>query len=180
LYDAPEGRVANLRELRSLSLNYPDRRAFLDELAVGDDSLVGETDEAKAEFLTLSTIHSAKGCEWDRVIVINLIEGGLPGGPSEDDPLQIEEERRLLYVAMTRARRKLVLTYPVSRETVDRGARCFAPCRPSRFLSAEVQACLSLNQDEDDPGALLYEYEPEYGRRSAGDRDRGGWRRRYR
>ncbi len=141
LYPLPEQRLAGLRELRLAAARYPDRKSFLDEVQVGDDSIFTPPDQSTGDMLTLSTIHSAKGREWDAVYVIHLIEGALPAGPALGDPRKIEEERRLLYVAMTRARNRLVLSYPSARETVVGSARGYTECRPSRFLSAAVRAC---------------------------------------
>src|SRR5438552_18650459 len=64
------------------------------------------------EYTVLSTIHSAKGCEWDVVYVIHAADGVLPSDMSQGEA-ELEEERRLLYVAMTRARKRLYITYPL-------------------------------------------------------------------
>ena len=81
--------------------------------------------------LTLSTIHSAKGLEWQHVFVIWLAEGRLPSYAALDDPASLEEERRLLYVAATRARATLTLLAP--REYYSRGQGVL-PMALSRFL----------------------------------------------
>ncbi|NOY81571.1 MAG: ATP-dependent helicase [Kiritimatiellaeota bacterium] len=141
LYPLADQRIAGLRELRLAAARYPDRKRFLDEVLVGDDSVFATRDQAPGDYLTLSTIHSAKGREWDTVYVIHLVEGALPAGPALGDPKKIEEERRLLYVAVTRARNRLVLSYPAARETFVRGHSTYTDCRPSRFLSAPVRAC---------------------------------------
>src|SRR5258707_15669221 len=65
------------------------------------------------DYLVLSTIHSAKGQEWDAVFVLNVIDGGIPSDMAVGSREQIEEERRLLYVAMTRARQHLHLVQPM-------------------------------------------------------------------
>ena len=143
LYDGPQNREAGLQELLVLAGNYETRRQMLDEMLVGDDSLVEEAEgAANNEFLTISTIHSAKGCEWRNVYVLQLVEGGIPAGPSQEDPTRVEEERRLLYVAMTRARERLILFQPKWREGGDRSHYERAIYRPSRFLTPEVVACL--------------------------------------
>jgi DNA helicase-2/ATP-dependent DNA helicase PcrA len=64
------------------------------------------------EYLTLSTIHSAKGLEWDAVFIIWAAEGRFPSAYSQERPEELEEERRLMYVAATRARHYLYITYP--------------------------------------------------------------------
>jgi ATP-dependent DNA helicase UvrD/PcrA len=65
------------------------------------------------DYLILSTIHSAKGQEWDAVFVLNVSDGCIPSDMAVGNPEQIEEERRLLYVAMTRARQHLHLVQPL-------------------------------------------------------------------
>lgn len=77
--------------------------------ASGDEAGPPHRDE---DFLILSTIHSAKGQEWDAVYIINAADGCIPSDMSTEDPEQIEEERRLLYVAMTRAKRSLYIVHP--------------------------------------------------------------------
>ncbi len=72
-----------------------------------------QTPDHPADTLILSTIHSAKGLEWDAVFVINVMDGRIPHSRACSNPATLEEERRLLYVAVTRARHVLFLTYPV-------------------------------------------------------------------
>ena len=86
--------------------------------------------------MVLSTVHQAKGLEWDTVFVINLTEGAFPNDRAKREEGGLEEERRLFYVAVTRARRRLILTYPVLEER----SRGFPPS-PSCFLE-EVDADL--------------------------------------
>src|SRR5690606_39263270 len=96
------------------------------------------------DFLILSTVHSAKGREWDSVYLINVADGSFPNEYSTGDPAGIEEERRLLYVAATRARNSLCLVEPLRYRTTQQprlggdyvhGAR-------SRFLTPGVLARL--------------------------------------
>jgi superfamily I DNA/RNA helicase len=107
-------RLEDLRKLRDLAERYKDRGSFLAELTLdpptSTQDLAGASAPAK-DFLVLSTIHSAKGLEWDAVFVINATEGGIPSNRAET-PAQLDEERRLLYVALTRARTWLTVTYP--------------------------------------------------------------------
>ncbi|MEO1233308.1 MAG: ATP-dependent helicase [Myxococcota bacterium] len=97
--------------------------AFLDELAAGEEDRASEDD-----VLTLSTVHGAKGLEWNAVFVTGLCEGRFPSWAALRDPGGEAEERRLFYVAVTRAGRYLALTWP-SRSPGERGAKI-----PSRFL----------------------------------------------
>ena len=163
-YDQPDEREAALRELQVLAARYTTVREFLDDLLVNDDS--DEDAPGGADLLTLSTIHSAKGCEWRHVHVLNLVEGCLPSGPSQEDAGQIEEERRLLYVAMTRAKDRLVLYQPGIRETAAAGGVVKrAPYKPSRFLSPAVLALFDGGPDGACAADPVYEPEP----------DGGGW-----
>jgi DNA helicase-2/ATP-dependent DNA helicase PcrA len=115
IYDNPGVRAADLETLETLARNHASRESFLSDLtldppeAVGD--LAGEPllDE---EYLILSTIHSAKGQEWDAVYVLNVVDGCIPSDMATGSVDEIEEERRLLYVAMTRARDLLYLVQP--------------------------------------------------------------------
>jgi DNA helicase-2/ATP-dependent DNA helicase PcrA len=116
LYDYPAARVGDLDQLEQLSANYASRERFLSELTLdppgksGREAGVPNLDE---DYLVLSTIHSAKGQEWDAVYVMNLVDGCIPSDMATGKPEQIDEERRLLYVAMTRGREHLELIQPM-------------------------------------------------------------------
>jgi DNA helicase-2/ATP-dependent DNA helicase PcrA len=139
LYDAAQARAGDLEQLEQIATAYPSRERFLTELtldppsATGDDAGVPHLDE---DYLILSTIHSAKGQEWDVVYVLNAVDGCIPSDMATGSPAQIEEERRLLYVAMTRARDHLHLVQPlrfVTREQQRHGDRhVYAP--RTRFI----------------------------------------------
>jgi DNA helicase-2/ATP-dependent DNA helicase PcrA len=108
-------RHTDLLELERIAASYPSREAFLTELtldppeATSDQSGVPLRDE---DYLILSTIHSAKGQEWKAVFVLNAVDGCIPSDLGVGTPAEIEEERRLLYVAMTRAQDRLHLVVP--------------------------------------------------------------------
>uniref|UniRef100_Q07ML6 DNA 3'-5' helicase n=1 Tax=Rhodopseudomonas palustris (strain BisA53) TaxID=316055 RepID=Q07ML6_RHOP5 len=112
--DAPTRR-ADLIQLEQIAAGYPSRERFLTELtldppdATSDQAGVALRDE---DYLILSTIHSAKGQEWKSVYVLNVVDGCLPSDLGTGSSAEIEEERRLLYVAMTRARDDLHLVVP--------------------------------------------------------------------
>jgi DNA helicase-2/ATP-dependent DNA helicase PcrA len=92
------------------------------------------------DYLVLSTIHSAKGLEWDAVHVLALYDGNFPACMSAGSSESIDEERRLLYVAMTRARRELHLYVPVRYYHRPRGIDdAHGYGKPSRFLTDEVR-----------------------------------------
>jgi DNA helicase-2/ATP-dependent DNA helicase PcrA len=104
-----------LVQLEQIAGGYPSRERFLTELtldppdATSDQSGVPLLDE---DYLILSTIHSAKGQEWKSVFVLNVVDGCIPSDLGTGTTAEIEEERRLLYVAMTRARDDLHLVVP--------------------------------------------------------------------
>jgi len=108
-------RRADLIQLEQIASGYPSRERFLTELtldppdATSDQSGVPLLDE---DYLVLSTIHSAKGQEWKSVFVLNVVDGCIPSDLGAGTSAEIEEERRLLYVAMTRARDDLHLVVP--------------------------------------------------------------------
>ena len=101
--------------LAQIAAGYPSRERFLTELtldppdATSDQAGVPLLDE---DYLILSTIHSAKGQEWGSVLVLNVVDGCLPSDLGTGTTAEIEEERRLLYVAMTRAKDQLHLIVP--------------------------------------------------------------------
>jgi DNA helicase-2/ATP-dependent DNA helicase PcrA len=108
-------READLLQLTQIAATYPSRERFLTELtldppdATSDESGVPLLDE---DYLILSTIHSAKGQEWTSVFLLNTVDGCLPSDLATGSTPEIEEERRLLYVAMTRAKDQLHLMVP--------------------------------------------------------------------
>jgi DNA helicase II / ATP-dependent DNA helicase PcrA len=116
LYDNPGARIADLDQLEQIGGTYAARSSFLTELtldppeATSAEAVPPHLDE---DYLVLSTIHSAKGQEWDAVFVLNVIDGCIPSDMAVGSREQIEEERRLLYVAMTRARQHLHLVQPM-------------------------------------------------------------------
>ncbi len=108
-------RQADILQLEQIASGYPSRERFLTELtldppdATSDQSGVPLLDE---DYLILSTIHSAKGQEWKAVHVLNVVDGCIPSDLGTGSAHELDEERRLLYVAMTRARDELNLIVP--------------------------------------------------------------------
>ena len=128
------GRIENVQELKSNILGFLERdpedatlSGFLNEIALYTD-LDGV--EAGEESVTLMTIHAAKGLEFPWVYVVGMEEGIFPGASAQYDEEELEEERRLCYVAMTRAKEKLTLTNARQRMLYGRTSTN----RPSRFL----------------------------------------------
>lgn len=115
LYDNAMVRARDLDQLEQLAGEWPSRERFLSELTL--DPPQATSAEAgppllDEDYLILSTIHSAKGQEWDAVYLLNAVDGCMPSDLSTGTPEEIEEERRLLYVAMTRARDRLHVITP--------------------------------------------------------------------
>ena len=99
-------RAADLDALEQIAAGYPSRERFLTELTLDPPQASGDLagpPHLDEDFLILSTVHSAKGQEWCSVYVLNVADGNFPSEFATGKPEMIEEERRLLYVAMTRA-----------------------------------------------------------------------------
>ncbi len=115
LHDDAAIRAADLAQLARIAQGFSSRERFLAELtldppeATSDESGAPHRDE---DYLILSTMHSAKGQEWGAVFVLNAVDGCMPSDMATGSAAEIEEERRLLYVAMTRAKRHLAVMVP--------------------------------------------------------------------
>jgi DNA helicase-2/ATP-dependent DNA helicase PcrA len=115
-YDNIDTREADLEQLEQISGGYPTRERFLTELTLDPPAAAGDQcgdPHLDEDYLVLSTVHSAKGQEWDSVFVLNMSDGSFPSEFATGKPEAIEEERRLLYVAMTRAKQSLTLIAPL-------------------------------------------------------------------
>jgi DNA helicase-2/ATP-dependent DNA helicase PcrA len=115
LHDDAAVRQQDLAQLAHLAAGYGTRERFITELTLDPPSAT--SDEAGPplrddDYLVLSTIHSAKGQEWQSVVVLNVVDGCIPADLGAGTSAELEEERRLLYVAMTRARHHLALMVP--------------------------------------------------------------------
>ncbi len=142
-YDAPGARARDLEQLELLASGYETRGRFVSELTLDPPSSTGDLagppllDE---DYLVLSTIHSAKGLEWDVVHVIHAADGMIPSDMATGDDDEIEEERRLLYVAMTRARDALHISFPQRYYRRPRGLEDpHSYAQLTRFLPDEVR-----------------------------------------
>jgi DNA helicase-2/ATP-dependent DNA helicase PcrA len=136
-------RAGDLEQLQRLSAVYPSRTRFLTELTLDPPSATSAEAGAPLrddDYLILSTIHSAKGQEWRVVYVLNVVDGCIPSDMATASGEEIEEERRLLYVAMTRAKDQLMLLIPqrfYPHHQGRRGDRHLYAAR-SRFIPAEI------------------------------------------
>jgi DNA helicase-2/ATP-dependent DNA helicase PcrA len=116
LYESAQVRRGDLEQLDRLSSQYASREAFVTELTLDPPQATGDLSGdplLDEDYLVLSTVHSAKGQEWESVHVLNVTDGSFPSEFSTGRPELLEEERRLLYVAMTRAKQELHLIAPV-------------------------------------------------------------------
>ncbi|MFA5129752.1 MAG: ATP-dependent helicase [Patescibacteria group bacterium] len=125
-----------LEDIESFALfaeSYDSLETFLADVSLYDDVFAmrerGKGAEYDEERIVLSTVHQAKGLEWDAVFIIHVADGSFPNRRAMNEEKGIEEERRLFYVAVTRARKKLFLTYPLTL-----GADTLMLCRPSQFI----------------------------------------------
>jgi DNA helicase-2/ATP-dependent DNA helicase PcrA len=143
---AAAARLADLDQLQAAASVAPDLASFLTELTLDPPSSTSELAGPPSrddDVLTLSTIHSAKGGEWDVVHVLSLADGCLPSDLSTGDVDSIEEERRLLYVAMTRARDQLYAYFPLRFHYARRGrGDRHGYAQRSRFLTPAVVAAM--------------------------------------
>ncbi len=141
-YDRPEPRLADLDQLQVIAAGFPDRSTFLSALALeppsGTQDFAGPSSQREDDALILSTVHSAKGKEWDAVFVISAVDGLFPSTRSLGSDEEAEEERRLMYVAMTRARNHLSVVHPLSSYGSRRGAD-YALSQLSRLIDPGVR-----------------------------------------
>lgn len=147
IYDGLDTREADLEQLEQISGRYPTRERFLTELTLDPPQAAGDLagdpllDE---DYLVLSTVHSSKGQEWDAVYVLNVSDGNFPSEFATGKPEMIEEERRLLYVAMTRAKQSLSLVAPLKYHVTHQhrdGDKHVYGAR-SRFLTDDLLATM--------------------------------------
>jgi DNA helicase-2/ATP-dependent DNA helicase PcrA len=156
-YDRPEARLADLDQLRTIAAGYPGRGAFLAALALDPPSstqdLAGGS-ESESDALVLSTVHSAKGKEWKAVFLIWAVDGWFPSSRAVEEPDELEEERRLMYVALTRAKDELAVVYPMQVYGSRRGAD-YSIDQLSRFLDRGVRATMQrvVVEEPDDAAA---------------------------
>ena len=121
LYDPSDeedfSRLENISELRSVAAGFPDLNDFLENVALVEQGeyLLGRSSDRNTKAVTLMTMHSAKGLEFPIVFIIGMEEGLFPHSRSLNDQDQLEEERRLCYVGITRAKEKVFLTYTCRR-----------------------------------------------------------------
>jgi DNA helicase-2/ATP-dependent DNA helicase PcrA len=158
LYESAEVRRGDLEQLERLSGQYSSRESFVTELTLDPPQASGDLSGdplLDEDYLVLSTVHSAKGQEWESVHLLNVTDGSFPSEFSAGRPELLEEERRLLYVAMTRAKRELHLIAPV-RFYVTQQSRTgdrYVHGTRSRFLPESVLTHFERQAWPDERGA---------------------------
>ncbi len=149
LYESAQVRAGDLHQLEYLSTTFRSREKFLTELALDPPAASGDLAGAPyldEDYLVLSTVHSAKGQEWDSVHILNVADGNFPSEFSTGKPELVEEERRLLYVAMTRAKTELHVIAPLKYYVTQQqrlGDRYVYGAR-SRFMTKKVLDCFEM------------------------------------
>ena len=145
-YDDAQRRGRDLEHLQAIAKRYKTSAKLLEDVALDPtEALGGNASRRATGFVTLSTVHSAKGLEWNNLFVIWMTDGWFPSNRFQDEFDDLEEERRLLYVATTRAKRDLNFVYPIN---VYRGPETDGTPALSRFLepiSPEILTHASLD-----------------------------------
>jgi DNA helicase-2/ATP-dependent DNA helicase PcrA len=146
-YEHAHTRLGDLDQLEQIAAGHPSRERFLTELTLDPPHATSDLAGAPLldeEYLVLSTVHSAKGMEWDTVYVLNVVDGSFPSEFATGRTDLIEEERRLLYVAMTRARNELhlcvPLKFPLTQQPKTGDAHVYGG--RSRFVTERVLKCV--------------------------------------
>ena len=161
-YDNVAARLRDLEQIESIAGRAQDRARFLADLVLDPPSYTQDLagppmlDE---DYLVLSTMHSVKGLEFDTVYVIHAADGNIPSDMATGSPEEIDEERRLFYVACTRAKNNLYVVHPLRYYTQPYGrSDTHGYAQPSRFMAPsvmphfiEVQAVPGSNADDDSP-----------------------------
>ncbi len=152
-------RLEDIEQFALFAESYEDCEAFLADVSLYDDVLALRQEGVAYddERLILSTVHQAKGLEWDTIFILHLADGAFPNKRAMMEENGVEEERRLFYVAVTRARKRLYLSYPITM-----GADALVLNRPSMFL------------DELDP-RLMERLELVYGGFTSHSKKEGDW-----
>jgi DNA helicase II / ATP-dependent DNA helicase PcrA len=133
-YERPDNRIADIEQFALLAAKYDGLDRLISDLLLAGDvyGMDSAAEEEPADLLVLSTIHQAKGLEWSHVFIPRLIEDSFPHRRALDEPGGLDEERRIFYVAVSRAKNELTLTYPLTLALAGRGPSVFT--QPSRFL----------------------------------------------
>jgi DNA helicase-2/ATP-dependent DNA helicase PcrA len=140
-YENAEDRIEDIRQLAAFAGQQKSLTGFLSDISL--DESYGDKNKDERDRLVLSTVHQAKGLEWEAVFLINLVAGAFPNERAMNEPGGEEEERRLFYVGITRAKSHLCLTYPMV------SAR-FEYNRPSDFVTALKRDLVDHKEERND------------------------------
>jgi DNA helicase-2/ATP-dependent DNA helicase PcrA len=139
-------RLRDLEQLSHISEGYRSRSRFINDLTLDPPTSTADLAQPpflEEDWLVLSTIHSAKGCEWDVVHIIHAADGMIPSDMAVTDEAGIEEERRLFYVAMTRARDMLYIYFPLRYyHRKSRFSDTHTYAQLTRFITPDVRSLL--------------------------------------
>jgi DNA helicase-2/ATP-dependent DNA helicase PcrA len=175
LYDNPAPRLRDLEQLELIASRYSNRRRMLMEITLDPPSstqdLAGPP-KLDDDYLVLSTIHSAKGLEWDSVYVIHVSDGNIPSDMATRNPEQIEEELRLFYVALTRAKNHLDVCCPLRYYYRPGMADQHGYAQRSRFLTSSVVKLFDQTVSGPLPDASIVDEDLQTGLRSRNVRGR--------
>ncbi len=158
-------RLQGLEQLVQIASAYNDLDLLVADLSLEDPAGTAGEDLEREEAITISTIHSAKGLEWAAVLILDLVEERFPSRHAMVRPEDFEEERRLMYVACTRAKEVLELYVPAS--VYDRGSGGSIPAAPSPFVR-EFSPALYTELQEGYTGGLVEKRAVQNGRGAAG------------
>ncbi len=148
-FENARDRIDDLEELANFAHTYDSLKGFLQDITIREgfkgETILGQS-RGEDEYLVLSTIHQAKGLEWRAVFIMSLSDGHFPHPKSLNSLKNVEEERRLFYVALTRAKTHLYLTYPMSHphyrfgEVISRPSLFLEELPPNSFKTWEVSS----------------------------------------
>ena len=116
IHDNAPMRLRDIEQLENIAAGYSSRSRFITDLTLDPPTATSDLAQPpflEEDYLILSTIHSAKGCEWTAVHIIHAADGNIPSDMAVGDEAGVDEERRLLYVAMTRAKDHLYIYFPL-------------------------------------------------------------------
>jgi len=159
-YDHSEPRQQDLEQLEQAAQRFEDRQQLLADFALdppaSSSDFAGEP-RLDEDYLILSTIHSAKGLEWNVVFTIHAADGNIPSDMATGNPEQVEEERRLFYVALTRARDRLYICWPLRYYHAHRGPKAarYGYAQLTRFITPQVKECLQQTAVREAPSGEL-------------------------
>jgi DNA helicase-2/ATP-dependent DNA helicase PcrA len=147
IYEHVHTRIGDLDQLEQIATQFPSRERFVTELTLDPPNATSDLSGKPMldeDYLVLSTVHSAKGMEWDTVFVLNVVDGSFPNEFSTGRAEMVEEERRLLYVALTRARNELQLCvplrFPLTQQSRTGDAHVYGG--RSRFVNEKILKCV--------------------------------------